>query len=353
MADTHNDLLMTVVERPPHLWARFFRERWLPQLVEGGVDIQVLPVFVDGPERSEGSLRQTLRMIEAAHRLTEGSPDAVALCRDGAEIDGAVSTGRTAVVLAVEGCPAIGTDVELLQTLHRLGVRIASLAHFGRTALADGSGEDGTGGRLTRAGIDAVRLMEQIGVMLDVSHLGAAGVEHVLHLATRPVIATHSSARALCEHHRNLTDEQVRGIAAGGGVVCVNFFAPFVHETEHTLERLVEQIGHLVTVAGSDHVGLGPDFLREVQDELTPPWCEDFSVEGVDTRACIPGLEGPRGLPLVTRQLLRAGFSADDVEKVLGANVLRLFRAELGKPGVGRPGFIRRPDEVAAPDAVR
>lgn len=337
VADTHNDLLMAVVERPPNLWARFFRDRWLPQLVAGGVDVQVLPVFVDGPQRAEGSLRQTLRMIEAAHRLTEHNSDAVALCLDGDDVDAALAGGRIAVVLALEGCPAIGTDTELLQTMHRLGVRIASLAHFGRTALADGSGEDGTGGRLTRAGVEAVRTMEQIGMMLDVSHLGAAGIEHVLQLTTAPVIATHSSARSLCEHHRNLTDQQLRGIAAGGGVICVNFFAPFVHETEHTLERLVDQIGQVASVAGIDHVGLGPDFLKEIDDELTPPWCEDFIVEGVDARACIPGLEGPRGLPLVTREMLRAGFAADDVEKVLGANVLRLFRAELGKPRPGDP----------------
>ena len=104
-------------------------------------------------------------------------------------------SGRIALVLALEGCPAIDVDVELFETMYRLGVRIASFTHFGRTALADGSGEDGTGGRLTRAGVAAFAEMERLGMLFDVSHLGAASVEHVLELATRPVIATHSSAR--------------------------------------------------------------------------------------------------------------------------------------------------------------
>jgi membrane dipeptidase len=331
VADTHNDLLMAVVARPPDRWAGYFREVWLPQLRDGGVDVQVLPVFIDDAFRPEGALRQTLRMIEAAHRIAEGNAEAVALCLDGAALDAALASERVALVLALEGCPAIDADVELLGTMYRLGVRIASLTHFGRTAFADGSGEDGTGGRLTRAGIAALAEMERLGVLFDVSHLGAAGVEHVLELAIRPVIATHSSARALRDHHRNLTDAQLKAIAVGGGVVCVNFFAGFLDESEHTIDRLVDHVEHVAEVAGIDHVGIGPDFLKEVEDDVWPAWRDDYVIEGIDVRSCIPGLEGPRGLPLVTAALLRRGFAEDDVVKVLGANVVRLLRAELGR----------------------
>jgi membrane dipeptidase len=332
VADTHNDLLMAVVARPPDRWAGYFRERWLPQLRDGGVDVQVLPVFIDSSFRPEGALRQTLRMIEAAHRLADGNPDEVALCLDGAAVDATLASGRIALVLALEGCPAIDDDVELLETMHRLGVRIASLVHFGRTALADGSGEDGTGGRLTRAGVAALAEMERLGMLFDVSHLGAAGVEHVLELATRPVIATHSSARALRDHHRNLTDAQLKGIATGGGVICVNFFAGFLDEAKYTVERLIDHILHVAEVAGIDHVGIGPDFIAEVEHDLWPAWCDDYTVEGIDIRSSVPGLEGPRGLPLVTAALVQRGLDADAVGKVLGGNVVRLMRAELGRP---------------------
>src|SRR5262245_14961962 len=333
VADTHNDLLMSVAARPPERWAAFFGEQWLPQLRDGGVDLQVLPVFVDDAYRPEGALRQTLRMIEAAHRLAEGNAGDVALCRDAVQIDVALASGRIGLVLALEGCPAIDTDVELLGTLFRLGVRIASLVHFGRTMLADGSGEDATGGRLTRAGVAALAEMERLGMLFDVSHLGAAGVEHVLELATRPVIATHSSARALRDHHRNLTDAQLKGIASGGGVICVNFFAGFLDDTRYTPERLVDHILHVADVAGIDHVGIGPDFIAEVEHDLWPAWCDDYTVEGIDIRSCVPGLEGPRGLPLVTAALVERGLDADTIGKVLGGNVVRLMLAELGRPG--------------------
>lgn len=332
VADTHNDLLCAVAARPVDRWAGFFRERWLPQLLAGGVDVQVLPVFIDDAYRPEGALRQTLRMIEAAHRLAEGNADAVRLCGDGTEVDAALDDGKIALVLALESAPGVADDIELLETLHRLGVRIASLAHFGRTPLADGSGEDAAGSRLTRAGVAALAEMERIGMMFDISHLGAAGVDHVLELASRPVIATHSSARALRDHHRNLTDAQVRATAANGGVICVNFFAPFLHASDYTLDRLVDHIEHLVDVAGLEHVGLGPDFVQEVMADTTPPCCAHPVVEGVRTDQFLPGLEGPAGLPLVTEALLRRGWADGDIARVLGGNVLRLFRDGLGRP---------------------
>jgi len=336
VADTHNDLLMLVVRRPPQEWGAYFADRWLPQLRAGGVDLQVLPAFVDDVYRPEGALRETLRMIEAAHRLAEENADAVTLCRDGADVEVALAAGRIALVLALESCPQIDTDVELLQVMHRLSVRMASFTHFGRSALADGSTEDATGSRLTRAGVEALTLMEQLGMMLDVSHLGRSGVEHVLEIATRPVIASHSSARALRDHHRNLSDDQLRGIASGGGVVCVNFFPGFVAEEGATVAHVADHIEHVASVAGIEHVGIGPDFIKEVMDEIAPgegPLIDPD--DGLDDRQVIEGLEGPAGLPLVTDALLERGMSQEDVRLVLGGNVLRLFRAELGRPGAG------------------
>ncbi|WP_435743254.1 dipeptidase [Microbacterium sp. PMB16] len=331
VADAHNDLLCAVASRPSEDWASFFRSQWLPQLQAGGVDLQVLPVFIDDAYRPEGALRRTLRMIEAAHRLAEGNADAVGLCLSGGDIDRVIAEGRIALVLALEGMPGIADDVELLETVHRLGVRVGSVAHFGRSAFADGSGEDAAGSRLTRTGIRAVAEMERIGMIFDVSHLGAGGVDHVLELASRPVIATHSSARALFDHHRNLTDEQLAGIAMGGGVVCVNFFAPYLHADTHTLDVLVDHLEHAVSIAGIEHVGMGPDFVREVLEDTTAPCCVQDMVEGVPADRYLPGLEGPSGLPLVTEALLNRGWSEADILAVLGGNLQRLLRVELGR----------------------
>ncbi|MER6946210.1 dipeptidase [Nonomuraea sp. NPDC000554] len=330
VADTHNDLLMAVSARPPEQWAAFFRERWLPQLLTGGVNLQVLPVFIDDQYRPEGALRQTLRMIECAHVLAEGNPDDVRICLDAADIDQALDEGRIALVLALESMPGLDASVELISTVHRLGVRIASIAHWGRTPLADGSGEDTTGSGLTSHGVAALAEMERLGIVFDLSHLGASGVAHVLELASEPVMATHSAARALRDHHRNLTDDQLRAVAATGGVVCVNFFAPFLTDrADVSLDDLLDHIEHVADVAGIDHVGLGPDFVREVIAELTPPCCEGVNSLGVDPMAAIPGLEGPSGLPMVTEGLLARGLPEKDVMKIIGGNVHRFLGERL------------------------
>ncbi len=336
VVDTHNDLLMLVARRPREVWPTYFRERWLPQLREGGVDVQVLPVFIDDEFRPEGALRETLRMIEAAHRIAEANEADVALATTGAEIRDVVASGRIALVLALEGCPQVDDDVELLQTVHRLGVRVVSFAHWGRSALADGSGEDAAGSRLTRSGVEALRLVEELGIILDISHLGVGGVAHVLDIARRPVMATHSSARSLHDHHRNLTDDQLRGVAATGGVVCVNFFAGFLAKADSTIEHLADHVQHVASVAGIDHVGIGPDFVFEVFDEKIPLCDRPLVIDDMDVMTCIPGLEGPAGLPLLTAELVGRGMSEEDVRKVLGGNVLRLFDAELGIPSLRR-----------------
>ncbi len=332
VADTHNDLLMLVVRRPRERWVDYFRDHWLPQLREGGVDIQVLPVFIDDEFRPEGALRETLRMVEAAHRIADGCADEVALCRDGPEIDAALASGRIALVLALEGCPQIDDDIELLQALWRLGVRVVSFAHFGRSALADGSAEDAAASRLTRSGVAALELCERLGIIIDISHLGVGGVDHVMEIATRPIIATHSSARAIRDHHRNLTDSQLKAVAATGGVVCVNFFAGFLAERDATMDDLADHICYVADVAGIDSVGLGPDFIAEVFDEKIPMCDRPVLMEGLDVMQFIPGLAGPAGLPGVTEALLGRGLTESNVRKVLGENVLRLFRNELGRP---------------------
>ncbi|WP_067436361.1 dipeptidase [Nocardioides jensenii] len=330
VADTHNDLLCAVVARPPADWGRFFREAWLPQLRAGGVDIQVLPIFVDESFRPEGALRQTLLMVECARRISEENSSEVTLCTTGGDIDAALASGRIALVLALESAPGVDDDVELFRTLFALGVRVASIAHFGRTALADGSAEDAAGGGLTRKGVQSLRVMEELGMIFDVSHLGMRGVAHVLELATRPVIATHSSARALRDHHRNLSDEQIRGVGATGGLVCVNFFAPFLAESGGTVDHLVDHIEHVASLIGMTGVGLGPDFVKEVRTDTKPAWC-DLAAAG-DLGAPISyleGLEGPDGLPLVTEHLMARGWQESDIVAVLGGNVLRLFREQL------------------------
>jgi membrane dipeptidase len=202
---------------------------------------------------------------------------------------------------------------------------MVSFTHFGRSALGDGSGEDATGSRLTRAGVEAVGLLEDLGVLIDVSHVGRRGVEHILELATKPVVASHSSAFALREHHRNLADDQLRGIAATGGVICVNFFAGFLTMQKPTIEHLADHLLYVADVAGEDHVGLGSDFVAEVFAEKVPACDRPLVIEGLEAEVFVPGLEGPAGMPLVTDALIRRGVPEPTIRKILGENLLRIL----------------------------
>ena len=343
IADAHNDLLMLVQHF--HSDPGYFRRSWLPQLQAGQVATQVLPVYVDEVYLPELALRQTLRLIETALTTVGSSPELM-LCREPGDVEQALAAGRIGIVLALEGCPAIGTDVGLLNTLFRLGVRVASLTHFGRNSLADGSSEDDTRGGLTRAGVAAVGLMQALGMLVDVSHLSLAGTRQVLEITRAPVLATHSSCRALRRHHRNLPDAQLAEIAATGGVIGINFFPLFISEGPPSVAGVVDHIEHAVAVAGVQHVGLGPDFTKEIAEVL---YGGGHVIEGCDMAASVPGLTGPADLPVLTEALAGRGFSDADVAAVMGGNLRRLLNESIGSASA-RPAAM--PPAAALPTAA-
>jgi membrane dipeptidase len=144
VVDCHNDLILLVDHFDQRQKPKHFEEFWLPELRAGGVDVQVLPICIEEAFQSEGGLRRTLLLVERIHTLAAEYADDVAVCLTGAEVDAAVAAGRIAFVIALEGAHGIGQDPALIRTMHRVGVRVVSLAHFGRTFLADGSGLDAT-----------------------------------------------------------------------------------------------------------------------------------------------------------------------------------------------------------------
>ena len=213
----------------------------------------------------------------------------------------------------------------------RVGVRVVSLAHLGRTFLADGSGLDDTSrGGLTPEGVEVFTEMERLGIVFDISHLGLAGVDQVLELATRPFLATHSACLRLTHSHRNLGDDQIRRIGELGGVVCVAAAIPyFIDPKTPTAERVVDHVEHLVATAGIDHVGIGPDFIDDYYRHVFGGW---------PSRPGMPGgfdpaeVARPSDLPKITEAMLRRGFGEGDVGKVLGGNALRVLHDVMGVP---------------------
>jgi membrane dipeptidase len=329
VVDCHNDLPVLLLMRNRAFGddavADYWRERWVPELRAGGVDVQVLPIY-NAPSAAEASLRNTLLQLEAIEREAAKTRE-VALCHSGAEIDEALAAGRIALVVALEGVPAVGTDIELFAVFQRLGVRMASFTHWARAALADGSADEDAGSRLPAVGVIAVKELERLGILLDVSHLAAPAVDHVLELATKTLIASHSSCRALCDHHRNLNDEHLRAIAATGGVIGVNMLPFFIDANGGaTIDRVVDHLEHVAEVAGIDHVGLGPDFIKDWVDEVHPTRERYAPFGGADLKQGIPGLVGTRDLPNLTERMVERGWQDADVRKALGENWLRVLR---------------------------
>ena len=285
----------------------------LPRLREGGVTAQVFAIYLEDQYLPASAVKQTLRLLDVLYHELAAHPDALTLAIKAADIEAAKRAGKVAAVVGLEGAEALEGDLGTLRMFHRLGVRLLTVAWSRRNQAADGVGEARTGGGLTNFGVQMVQECNKLGVLVDISHLAPAGVRDVLEASSQPVIASHSNAYALCAHPRNLSDEQLQAVAGKGGVVCVVFVPSFItaDRKEACLEKLLDHIDHIVRVAGVDHVGLGSDF-----DGFGP----------------LPpvGLEDVTRLPGITAGLVQRGYSETDVRKILGENLLRVFRQVVG-----------------------
>ena len=330
VVDCHNDWLL-LLERERSLGRTdSLKRRFLPQFRAAGIDVQVSPIYIDPEFVPDGALRRTILTIQHLKEEVGRTPDRVALCLTGEEIDVAVSEGKLALVLALEGSHAIANDVSLFEVFFELGMRMASFTHFGNTSLAGGSADGDPGQGLSRLGVEALRTFELLGIVMDVSHLSTQSTEDVLQNASRPLVASHSSSKAMQDHHRNLSVEHIKGIAALGGVIGIPAAIPaFIDPDNPTIDSVVDHIEHIANTVGIDHVGIGADYVREYFDEVYPTY-EDIRIEGADIRATIEGLDSPAGMPLLIEALAARGFSGEELRKIVGENFLRVFREVVG-----------------------
>ena len=323
----------------------------LPRMRQGGIDAQFFAVC-KARAHAQGEtdlLKQALDMIDGVHCAVRRYPDALALATTAGEVRTAVSEGKVAAVIAIEGGYLIEDDLRLLRTYYRLGARAMTLTHGFHTTWADSSGvgvplEPKHGG-LTDFGREVVREMNRLGMMVDVSHVAESTVRDALEVSSAPLLASHSGCRALADHPRNISDEMIQAMAERGGVIQTIFFPMFIDPEKVRLGRelrprfealqerrgddadalreerrrlyreiadapspasiVVDHIEHVIALVGDDHVGLGADW------------------DGV---AFMPqGMEDCSKLPYITLELLRRGHSETTIRKVLGENTLRLM----------------------------
>lgn len=280
----------------------------LPRLRRGGVKVQFFAAFVH-PDCAGQGVTRAMELVDAFHVFT-GAPDCGMrpVCSY-ADIVEARAHGKIGALLTVEGGEALGGSMAVLRNLYRLGVRALTLTWNRRNDLGDGVMESADRG-LTPFGRLVVREMNTLGMLVDVSHLGPVGVREVLNVSMKPVMASHSNCYALCPHPRNLTDDQIRAVAAAGGVIGATFVPAFVDRKAPSLERLLDHIDHLVRVGGLNCAGIGSDF------------------DGFE--GALPGLEDAAALVNLTAGLFERGYNEREAEMILGGNLLRLLRETIG-----------------------
>ncbi len=282
----------------------------LPRLREGGVDAQFFACYVPVPYQRHGAATHAMARLDQLHLLAEQLPDRFLIARCAEDILRAKATGRIAGILGLEGAEALDASIGLLRQYYRLGIRNLGLAWNYRNAACDGVAESRTNGGLTEFGVQVVAECNRLGIMLDVSHLSPAGLADVLELSRHPIIASHSNARALWDHPRNLTDDQLKAIAARGGVVGVTFVDAFLAEPGAArLDHVIAHIEYMLNLIGPDHVAIGSDF-----DGCVPP----------------PDLADATRYPLITERLQARRHSEGVIRKILGENYLRVFRTVCG-----------------------
>ena len=351
--DTHNDVTTPMTNddfdlsgTPPAPY-----RTTIPRMKEGGLtgeffSLYIKPWYV----QNGGAARRTLDMIDSVYRAIERHPDDLMLATSVADIRRAKRQGKVGALMGIEGGHAIEDSLPALREFYRLGVRYMTLTWNNTNNWADaGRGEKKHNG-LSEFGREVVREMNRLGMLVDVSHVSDKTMSDALDISKAPIIASHSSARALSDVPRNIPDDLLKRIAKNGGVVCVNFYSMFVDaktvapqsaerearlkaqqdainekykndperraeesdklEAAHPLpplpiSKLIDHIDHIVKVAGIDHVGIGADF--DGANDM-PEGAQDVSM-----------------LPNITYELLKRGYSERDIRKILGENFLRAF----------------------------
>lgn len=328
VGNLHCDIHLEITKLREEKNERAVLERsYLPKIEKGGVDFEFYTVGGDHRHftRSDDLTLGTLRMIEHAWDETVESPH-FTIATSARQIRDAKAAGKKALILAIEGAAPICEDLSLLHTFYRLGLRSVCLTWFKANPTADGVNEQRQAG-LTNFGRALIQEMNRLGMLIDVSQATDTTVADVLEISTQPIVASHSAVRAVHPHPRNMTDDQLRALAAMGGLLGLTTFPAHLGGDRPTIERFLDHLDHVVNLVGPDHVCLGLNIIVHDLEIAT----RFFDRSKIDyTAMWLSGLEDVDRVPAVIVGLIARGYKETDVDKILGGNLLRIVEQVIG-----------------------
>lgn len=275
----------------------------LPKLKKGNIALEVFAIFIEDEYYPENALKRTLHYINHFYDKIVSKEDIVHI-RNKNDVIEAENKNKISAILSLEGADAV-KELEEIKTFYNLGVRLITLTWNRRNMIADGLTINSHGG-LTDLGRNAVKLMNQLGITIDLSHINIEGFWDVMNLSSKAVVASHSNVKNIRNIERNLDDKQIKAIAKNGGLIGINFCPEFlVNKKEASFQNIIQHIDYIVNLAGIENVGLGTDY-----DGITKTPLE---------------FENIAKLPLLAEKLSLSGYKSNEIEKILYSNWRRVF----------------------------
>jgi len=330
IVDAHSDILNDMHPRRILGEREVLEKYWVPKMKQGGIDIRVVAIHSDCQYLPELALRRGLDLIATLYEEIDSSPSSV-LCTTYKHIKIVKEKRKVGFIIGMEGSEPLGSDIQLLRIFYTLGLRVLGLTHVLRTYLADGAflspRRMGQEGGLTDVGVSFLEQAQTMGIIIDVSHLNDPSFWDVVKFTKAPIIASHSNSRSLCDHPRNLSDDQIKSIADTDGVIGVNACSLFVKNGDHgDREDLLNHIDHLVNVGGVEHVGLGCDFADYLVQYMTEGERARLDLDRIKP---VEGFTSDEDFPKIAADLAKRGYCVGDIELIMGENFVRVFKEVL------------------------
>jgi len=311
IADAHCDSMLDVIRGQRHLYYCSKQGHVdFPRLKDAGVKVQFFALFIESIYKPSGSLKRALQMISAFYEEIKMAGGQVEHITNLAQLEEVIQNSlAVGAILSIEGGEALEGDLRVLDCLYRLGVRSIGLTWNQRNQIADGVAERETGGGLTKFGVEVVKKMNKLGILIDLAHIAERGFWDVLNLSAKPVIVSHANCRCVFDHPRNLTDEQIMALQTTNSLMGITFAPEYISERPD-LESLVKHIDHVCQLTGNaDCLCLGSDF------------------DG--TNPMVPGLEDVTRLPNLINNLEKLGYKSSDLKKIMGENLIGILKKTL------------------------